>query len=66
MACGLTNALTPSVSYIVDPTETAICFNGSVYVPAKKSLASRPKTTQLYNIMIVFMCLVSSAYAAAF
>lgn len=63
MACGLSNGLTLSqTSYIVDATQTAICLDGAVYVQAKKSLASKLKTTHLFNIVIVLMFFISSAY----
>lgn len=62
LACG--NALNPSqTTYIVDATQTAICLDGAVYVEAKKSLASRLRTS---HVIIAFMFFISATYALDF
>lgn len=63
LPCGnLLATATGLTAYMVDGTETAICFNGAVYVSAKKSLASKLNIMHCCNIFIVFIYLVFTAY----
>lgn len=63
LPCGNLLATATGLSgYMVDGTETAICFNGAVYVSAKTSQASKLNTLHFCNVIIVFIYLVFTAY----